>query len=73
MSWLRQWAMRRAARKYIQHLPPVLLKGWGASKTYTSQQVDVAVKFAKLGSRHIAIAYAAFLSEADYRAVSTNL
>jgi hypothetical protein len=73
MGWLRQWAQRRAARTYIQCLAPVLAKGWGASKTYTPQQVDAAVKLARLSSRHISMAYAAFVSEADYRASSATL
>jgi hypothetical protein len=50
-------------------LAPVLATGWGASKTYTPQQVEAAVGQAGLGSRHISIAYAAFLTEADYLAV----
>lgn len=73
MGWLTRWAARRAAKTYVRDLPRELRKDWGASEAYTIGQVRSAIGRLRLGGRYIAVAYAAFLTEADYRAIAAEL
>jgi hypothetical protein len=73
VKWLRWWAMRRAAKTYAQRLPAELNADWGASDTYTVGQVRAAIQRCRLGGRYVAVAYAAFLTEADYLAIAGDL
>ena len=73
MGWLSRWAASRAAKTYVRDLPHDLRRDWGGSEAYTIGQVRSAIGQLGLGGRYIAIAYAAFLTEADYRAIAPEL
>lgn len=45
-----------------------MIKGWGASESYTVGQVRTALRSGKLEGRHEVIAYAGLVSEADFLA-----
>jgi hypothetical protein len=66
-------AMRRVAKKYAKSLPAYLQANWGGSEFYTAGQVRAALDHRHLRGRYVAVAYAAFLSEADYLEVAAEL
>jgi len=65
--------MRRAAKVYAHRLPAELHADFGASETYTVSQVRAAIARCRLHGRYVAIAYAAFLTEADYLVIASDL
>ena len=64
---------RRSAKRYARELAPWLRRNYGASRHYTPQQLRAAVRALALDERFIAFAYAAFLPEAEYDALSTHM
>jgi hypothetical protein len=66
-------ALHRAARRFARRLPHELLADWGESDAYTIDQVRAALARCQLGGRYVAVAYAMFLTEADYLAVAPSL
>jgi hypothetical protein len=73
MNWISRMVMHHAARAYARSLPQELHADWGASTYYTVGQVRTALSRRHLTNRFVAIAYAAFLTEADYLAVAPEL
>jgi hypothetical protein len=73
MNWLSRMSLHGAARRIARRLPQELHAGWGESDAYTIEQVRAAVARCQVGGRYVAIAYAAFLAEADYLAVAPSL
>jgi hypothetical protein len=67
-AWMETAGRRRAARRFARVLPPLMIKGWGASETYTVGQVRAALRSARLDGPHDVIAYAGLLIEADFLA-----
>lgn len=63
---------RRAARRYAALLPAMLLRGYGASESYTPAQIEAAVRRAQLPLEYIAIGYAAYLSEESFRQLAVQ-
>ena len=57
----------------MKYLPGYLQANWGGSEFYTTGQVRAALDHWHLGGRYVAIAYAAFLSEADYMEIAPEL
>jgi hypothetical protein len=66
-------ALHRAARTYARRLPAELQADWGASGTYTIDQVRAAIARTGGKGRYIAVAYAALLTEVDYLNVAASL
>jgi hypothetical protein len=66
MNIFTRWALHRAARRYARLLPGELPADYGSSDTYTAGQVAAALDRRGEDGRYVAIAYAAFLTEADY-------
>ncbi len=66
MNWLQRMAMRRAAKRYGRRLPRMMAEGWGVSEFYTVGQIRSALGRLKISGPYDAIAYAAFLPEADF-------
>lgn len=60
-NWFAKWRLNRAARAYARRLPGQLRAGWGRSTTYTQDQIDAAVRKARLDPAYLAIGYAVFL------------
>jgi hypothetical protein len=65
--------LHRAAKAYARRLPGELEADWGASAAYTIDQVRAALDRCHLNGRYVAVAYAAFLSEADYLRLAPSL
>jgi hypothetical protein len=68
-TWLRNRRLRAAARDYARRLPPALRKDYGASETYTWQQIRASATREKLPLDYIAFGYAAFMDEAAFAAL----
>jgi len=73
MNFLSRMALHRAAKRYARRLPGELQADWGASDAYTIDQVRTAITRSRLGGRYIAVAYASFLTQADYLKVAPSL
>ena len=73
MNFLSRMAVRRVAKRYAKRLPAELEANWGASDAYTIDQVRAAIARSGLRGRYIAVAYAAFLTEADYLNIAASL
>ncbi len=73
MNIFSRWAMHRAARRYAKLLPGELEADFGHSETYTVGQVAAALDRRGEAGRYAAIAYAAFLTEADYVGLAPSL
>ena len=73
MNIFARMALNRAARRYAKLLPGELQADWGASDSYTVGQVAAALDRRGEGGRYVAVAYAAFLSKADYLSVAPSL
>jgi hypothetical protein len=63
--------MRRVDRrwwapKFARRLAPRLLRDYGASKFYTAGQIRSACLKCRLPRRHLPLAYAAFLPQAEF-------
>ena len=54
------------APKFARRLAPRLLRDYGASKFYTVGQIRAACSKCRLPSRHLPLAYAAFLPHAEF-------
>ena len=68
MGLLEAWRRREAARQYASTLLGYLARSYGRSATYTAGQISAAIKALRLDPGFIALALAAFQSEADYEA-----
>jgi hypothetical protein len=66
MEWLRQWLLRRAAKRYARRLGPYLRRAYGAAERYTPAQIRAAAAKLGLNFRYIALGYASFMSADDY-------
>jgi hypothetical protein len=73
VNWFSHMALHQAARRFARRLPQVLHVNWGASDSYSIDQVRAALARSQLGGRYVAVAYATFLTEADYLAVAPSL
>jgi hypothetical protein len=73
MGWLDRWNVDRAAGLYARDLRRELQRSWGGSDYYTPDQVRMAISRLGLRGRYLCIAYAAFLTEADYVAMAGEL
>jgi hypothetical protein len=67
MDFFKRWNLNRAARRYARVLPPWLARGYGASGTYTRGQIERSVDALRLNRRYIALVYALYLTEEDYK------
>jgi hypothetical protein len=66
MNWLDRWACHRAAKRFARRLPASLSRKYSPGKLYTPGQIEKVLSDLRLNGRFVAIAYAAFLTEADY-------
>jgi hypothetical protein len=73
VNWLDRWRMRRAARQFATRLPGYMSRSWGGADDYTEAQVAKALQHFRLGGEFTALAYAAFMTEADYVAMAARL
>lgn len=73
MNWFARLALHNAAWRFGRRLPGELSADWGASDNYTPEQVRSALKRCRLGGRYVAIAYAAFLTQAEYLVIAPSL
>jgi hypothetical protein len=73
MNWFSRIVLHRAAHGFARRLPRELHADWGASDAYTIDQVRAALARSGLGGRYVAVAYAMFLTEADYLTVAPSL
>jgi hypothetical protein len=73
MGWLGNLWRRRAARAYVFKLGPWLRRAYGASPTYTTDQVERGVRELNLNPRHIVFGHAVFLDPADFAAIRGTL
>jgi len=70
MAW---WSFKRnEARRYAAELPRWLAGAYGAGEHYTVGQIRRGVAALKLDPRHLDLAFAAFMTEADYRALAAE-
>ena len=69
---VRRMRCRSAARKYARDLPPRLLHDYGASPTYTPQQIRSSAVRAGLPIGYVAFGYAAFMSEPDFAGMNVR-
>lgn len=67
--WFRNRRLRAAARDYARQLPPALRKDYGASETYTWQQIRASATRENLPLDYIAFGYAAFMTEEAFAAL----
>jgi len=67
---IRRIDQRWYAPKFARHLAPRLLRDYGASKFYTLGQIRAACAKCRLPRRHLALAYAAFLPQTEFEAVT---
>jgi hypothetical protein len=65
--YLGRLQLRRAARKYARLLGPQLRKDYGGDAHFTAGQVRTAVRRTALPERYLAIGYAAFMSEEEFK------
>jgi hypothetical protein len=63
---IRRIDQRWCAPKFARRLAPRLLRDYGASKFYTPGQIRTACAKSGLPRRHLSLAYAAFLPEAEF-------
>jgi uncharacterized protein DUF6559 len=73
MGLLDRWRLRRAAKRYARSLGPALVAAFGASEFYTPPQIRTAVSRNGLDARFLALAYAAFLPEAQFDAMKQDM
>ena len=67
---IRRIDQRWYAPKFAQRLGRRLLGDYGASKFYTPGQIQAACTKCRLPRRHVALAYAAFLPQAEFDAIA---
>ena len=73
MRWLQQMQMRRAAKQYARRLGPHLRRTYGLEGYYTPGQIRTGVDNLRLNAQYIALGYAAFLDEASFAAVASEM
>jgi hypothetical protein len=73
MGWLQQMRMRRAARQYARRLGPHLRRTHGLSDNYTPGQIRTGIDKLRLDAQYIALGYAAFLDEAGFAALASEM
>ena len=66
-GWLYRWRLRRAAKQYARRLGPQLQRAYGASEHYSAGQIRASVAKLGLKPKFIALGYAAYLPEQEYR------
>ena len=66
-------ALLRTAWRYSKLLPGELEADWGESDTYTAGQIAATLDRRGEAGRYVALAYAAFMTEADYSSVAQSL
>lgn len=67
---IRRIDQRWCAPKFAQRLALRLLRDYGASKFYTPGQIRAACAKCRLPRRHLALAYAAFLTQTEFEAAT---
>ncbi len=60
VPFLGSFRKRRAIRSYMRQLPKLLLKNYGASRSYTAQQVRTTIERAGLNTEYACYALAMF-------------
>jgi len=70
MTWLGELSANVVAWRLARRLPQLLQKGWGGSEFYTVGQIDAGLAALKVKGPYRAIAYAAYLTETDFDAVT---
>jgi hypothetical protein len=73
LTWLRNLSLKRAAKKYASTLGNRLKSSYGASGTYTPEQISAAVNRLRLDKRYICLGYAAFLTEDKFSGLTTEM
>jgi uncharacterized protein DUF6559 len=69
MGWFGNLRRRRAAKAYVFKLGPWLRQAYGASRTYTADQVERGARELNLNPHHIVFGHAVFLDPADFAAM----
>lgn len=67
---IRRIDQRWCAPKFARRLGPRLLRDYGASKHYTPGQIRTVCAKCGLPRRHLTLAYAAFLPQAEFEAAT---
>jgi hypothetical protein len=57
---------RRALAIYVRQVGPFLSRQYGASKTYTPQQIEAAIEHCNASLEYLPYAYVLFLSKEDF-------
>jgi hypothetical protein len=73
VNWLQSLQLRGAAKSYALRLPAYLKQAYGASEAYSPAQIAHAVTTLDLKQRYIALAYAAYVSEAEFAELRADL
>jgi hypothetical protein len=63
---------RRGLRRYARELPRCLVHDYGARKSFTPAQIEVAVRKLKLDATLIVYAYAMLLSREDFNTIPSG-
>jgi hypothetical protein len=69
MDWLGNLRRRRAAKAYVFKLGPWLRRAFGASRTYTADQVERGARELNLNPRLIVFGHAVFLDPAAFKSI----
>lgn len=69
MGWLGNLRRRRAAKAYVFKLGPWLRRAYGASRTYTADQIERGARELNLNSRFIVFGHAVFLEPTEFASI----
>lgn len=73
MGFLERWTLRRGAKRYANLLGPALAAAYGASESYSVDQIRTAVSKCGLDDRFIALGFAAFLPDDQFQATERGV
>jgi hypothetical protein len=73
MEFLRNLTLKRAAKRYARELPGELRRAYGAAGRYTVAQIRAAVTALALDERFVALAYAGYLTEAEFAPLASSV
>jgi len=69
MGWLGSLRRRRAAKAYVFKLGPWLRRAYGASRTYTADQIARGARELDLNPRFIVFGHAVFLDPTEFASI----
>ena len=69
MGWLGNLRRRRAAKAYVFKLGPWLRRAYGASRTYTTGQIERGAHDLNLNPRFIVFGHAVFLDPTEFASI----